>query len=84
MKINWKLRLQNKVTLTSLVLLIVTFIYQLLSILGITSTVSEDTVTQLVLLLVDVLAAIGVVTDPTTKGLSDSEQALDYTEPKED
>ena len=84
MKINWKLRLQNKVTLTSLVLLIITFIYQFLGILGITSSVSEDTITQLVLLLVDVLAAIGVVTDPTTKGLSDSEQAMDYVEPKED
>ncbi|HEQ0702808.1 TPA: phage holin, partial [Streptococcus pyogenes] len=25
---------------------------------------------------------LGVVTDPTTKGLSDSEQALTYHEPK--
>ncbi|MFT0822521.1 phage holin, partial [Streptococcus agalactiae] len=25
---------------------------------------------------------LGVVTDPTTKGLSDSEQALNYHEPK--
>ena len=29
-----------------------------------------------------VLAIMGVVNDPTTKGLSDSTQALTYTEPK--
>lgn len=29
-----------------------------------------------------VLSFIGVLTDPTTKGVSDSEQALGYTEPK--
>ena len=30
-----------------------------------------------------VLAILGVVTDPTTSGIADSEQALTYTEPKE-
>ena len=29
-----------------------------------------------------VLAILGVVTDPTTKGITDSDQALTYTEPK--
>lgn len=28
------------------------------------------------------LAILGVVTDPTTSGIADSEQALEYTEPK--
>ena len=31
-----------------------------------------------------VLVIVGVVNDPTTAGLSDSERALTYTEPKED
>jgi phi LC3 family holin len=30
-----------------------------------------------------VLAILGIVTDPTTKGISDSEQALTYTKPKQ-
>ena len=30
-----------------------------------------------------VLSILGVVTDPTTKGVSDSTQALSYEEPKE-
>lgn len=29
-----------------------------------------------------ILALVGVVSDPTTTGISDSEQALNYTEPK--
>ena len=29
-----------------------------------------------------VLAILGIVTDPTTAGISDSERALTYTEPK--
>ena len=34
--------------------------------------------------LFSVLTILGVVTDPTTAGLSDSKQALTYIEPKED
>ena len=30
-----------------------------------------------------VLSFIGVLTDPTTKGVSDSEQAMEYKKPKE-
>lgn len=29
-----------------------------------------------------VLVILGVITDPTTKGITDSDQALTYTEPK--
>jgi phi LC3 family holin len=31
-----------------------------------------------------VLTILGIVTDPTTKGISDSERALGYLEPNED
>ena len=31
-----------------------------------------------------ILAILGVVTDPTTAGITDSTQALEYTEPKKD
>lgn len=31
-----------------------------------------------------VLSILGIVTDPTTDGVSDSTQALEYTEPKKD
>ena len=37
---------------------------------------------SLILLVGSVLAILGVVTDPTTEGVGDSEQALTYTKPK--
>ena len=30
------------------------------------------------------LAGVGVITDPTTKGIGDSNQALDYDVPRDD
>ena len=43
---NFKLRLQNKATLISIAGLIVNTIYQILGLLGIVPSISEDMVTQ--------------------------------------
>lgn len=83
MKINWKLRLQNKTTLLALMTLTVGFVYQILSLFEIVPSVTQDSIMNVVLLAVNLLAALGVITDPTTKGLSDSAQAMRYIEPKD-
>ncbi len=80
--INWKLRLQNKTTLITLIALIITFIYQVISFFGIVPTVSEEEITNALVLLVNILVTVGVVVDPTTAGITDSKQALTYNEPK--
>lgn len=80
--INWKLRFKNKTTLLAMAGAVATFIYQMLSLLGVTPKISQDTVVQLVSLIINVLVALGIVIDPTTHGISDSEQALTYKEPK--
>ena len=82
MKINWKLRFKNKATLAALLACGITFIYQMLGILGITAPVTEDMTTQLIGALLNILAALGVLIDPTTQGPSDSQQALTYSKPK--
>lgn len=82
MNINWTLRLQNKTTLVALVLGVIALVYQICNVFGIVPTVAESEVTNLVLMVIDVLVLLGVVVDPTTKGISDSERALTYTEPK--
>lgn len=81
MKINWKLRLKNKTTFAALVACIVAFVYQLLGILGITAPISEDQVTQIVSLIINILVTLGVLVDPTTKGTQDSQNALAYNKP---
>lgn len=81
MKINWKLRGQNKVTLVSIMALVVAFVYQALGMFGVVPKVAESDIVNLLTMLIDILVAIGVVTDPTTKGLNDSERAMGYEEP---
>lgn len=84
MKINWKLRLKNKVTLTAIVLSVISLIYQVLGLLGIVPAISQDAVTQAAGTVINVLALMGIITDPTTEGLSDSKQAMGYQEPKKE
>lgn len=81
MKINWKLRLQNKVTLTAIVLGVVALVYQLLGMFNVAPSVTQNEIVQVVAMVIDLLVLLGVVVDPTTKGFSDSDRALDYTEP---
>lgn len=75
MRINWKLRFTNKTTLLAIISTVILLLQQL----GLTlpSNISEVVNTILTLLVL-----LGVVTDPTTQGISDSGQALDYAEPR--
>ncbi|WP_315523911.1 phage holin [Pseudoramibacter alactolyticus] len=84
MKMNLKLRLKNKATLTALIAACVAFAYQLCGIFGIVPAVGQDAVIQALGLIVNVLAALGVVVDPTTKGIGDSTRAMTYEKPADD
>ena len=89
MKINWKVRLKNPVFWVGLVVAIV---LPILTYLGMSW---EDMTTWAALgnallqavknpvILVSVLVSVwNLINDPTTKGLSDSAQALTYAKPK--
>lgn len=80
MKINIKARLENKTFVLSASALIITFIYQLLSALDFVAPISESEISQLVAMLVNILAFFGVLVDPTTEGINDSERAMTYCE----
>lgn len=82
MNINWVLRLKNKATLTALIAAALAFGYQVAGIFGAVPPVSQDELAQAAMLLVNLLVALGVVVDPTTAGIGDSERAMNYTEPK--
>lgn len=82
--INWKLRFKNKTTLTAIVVAAIAFIYQVLALFGIVPSVAESQVVEVVSMLINLLCLLGIVVDPTTSGVTDSEQALTYEEPKED
>lgn len=75
--INWKLRFKNKVTLIALIGAIFLMLQQFG--LDIPKNIQDGVNT-----FVYVLVLMGVVNDPTTTGLTDSKQALEYKKPKED
>lgn len=81
--INWRVRLQNKTWLLAMLAAIVAFAYQLLGLLGVVPAVSQDQITQLIGLVVNILVALGIVVDPTTSGVTDSTRALHYDKPGE-
>ncbi|AYP29224.1 holin [Streptococcus phage CHPC1282] len=72
--INFKLRLQNKTTLVALISAVFLMLQQFG--LNIPSNIQEGINT-----LVTILVILGIVTDPTTKGIADSERALNYDVP---
>ena len=84
MKINWKLRLKNKVSLTAIILAIIALVYQVLGLCGITPGISENQAIEVAGMVINLLCLLGIVVDPTTDGVSDSTQALDYSAPKKE
>ncbi|MFS9188296.1 phage holin [Streptococcus infantis] len=85
-KINWSVRLKNKNFWLALVPALALLAQAFANIFNL-SLEFGDTVDK-ILVFINVLFAflvlVGVVNDPTTAGLSDSERALTYTEPSED
>ncbi len=83
-KINWKVRFKNKTFVVAFVTALVAFVYQLLGLLEIVPPVNQDSLMQTIMLIVNLLVTLGIITDPTTAGVTDSEQALNYIKPKKD
>lgn len=82
--INFKVRARNTLFWMTILPALVAFIYSLLGAFGIVPAVSENDVINIITSIITALATLGVLIDPTTKGISDSELAMTYTEPKED
>ena len=81
MRINWKVRFKNKVWLGSFFSLVVGFIYSLLALFDVFPAVTQNLVVQLLNQLLTFLGLIGVIVDPTTAGVGDSDRAMGYEEP---
>lgn len=79
--INFKLRLQNKATLAALAAALVAFCYQVAGIFGVVPPVAQSDVVNAIGVALTILASLGIVTDPTTRGIGDSTRALEYDAP---
>ena len=85
MKINLIARIKNKSFWLSFIPAVLLLVQVIATVFGYTLDLSDlgDKLLNVVNALFAVLVILGVVIDPTTKGISDSEQALTYTAPKE-
>ncbi|ATI20029.1 holin [Streptococcus phage STP1] len=75
--INLKLRLQNKTTLVALIS--AAFLYA-----ATVRASHSDQHSRGIKYFCGILVILGIVTDPTTKGIADSERALNYDVPLND
>ena len=81
MKINWKVRFKNVPWLMTFLSLVIGFIYNLLKMFDVVPVITENQVMDLVGQVLTFLGLIGVLVDPTTKGIGDSNRAMSYETP---
>ena len=86
MNINWKVRIKNKTFWTTLIPAVLLLIQVVAKAFGFTLDLGEvgNNLIAIVNALFGILAILGIVTDPTTAGITDSKQALTYNEPKKE
>ena len=82
--INWKVRIKNKVFWMSVIPAVLLLLQEVAATFGYMMDLGElgNNLLAVVNAVFGVLAIMGIVTDPTTEGVSDSRQALTYNEPK--
>ena len=83
--LNWTVRFKNKTFWLSFVPAVLLLIQVVAAVFGYTLDLGElgDLLLDVVNALFAVLALLGIVADPTTKGVVDSAQAMTYDQPKE-
>lgn len=85
MSINWKIRFKNKTFWLALIPAVLLLAQQVAGLFGFALDFGQikDQLVAIVGTVFTLLAILGIVADPTTAGVGDSEQAMGYTEPKE-
>ena len=86
MKINWKVRFKNKAFWIAMIPAIIVLITQFAEMVGfvIDLTVLQKQLKEIIESIFLIMSILGIVVDPTTRGVTDSIQALTYDKPKKD
>lgn len=85
-KINWLVRVKNKAWWLAMIPAVLWLIQAIAAVFGYTLDLGDlgNKLKAVVEAAFGVLVLMGITIDPTTAGLTDSERALQYDEPKED
>lgn len=84
MKINWTVRIKNKAFWVAFIPAVLMLSRQICAVFGVELEIAglSEQLVEIVGTVFLVLALVGVVNDPTTASLNDSDNAMTYTEPK--
>lgn len=84
--INWTVRIKNKNFWLALIPAVLLLAQVVAAVFGYELDLGDmgNKLIDVVNALFAVLVILGIVTDPTTEGIGDSERAMTYTEPRED
>lgn len=74
--LNLKIRLKNKTFIITMLTTIIAFVYQMLAQFEIVPKITQDQTIQVLMLIVNILAGLGILVDPTTDGVKDSDRVL--------
>ena len=82
-RINWKVRIKNKMFWIAVIPAVLLLVQTVCSVFGIELDFGDlqDKLLAVINALFAVLVILGIVVDPTTDGLGDSERAMAYEEP---
>ena len=81
MKINWKIRLKQPAFWIATIPVVISFVYSVLALAGAVPSITEESIQNVFITIVAVLAQFGITVDPTTKGIGDSDRAMKYDKP---
>lgn len=82
MKLNLKVRMKNPLFWVTIVPAVLSCVYTVLGCFGVVPSISQDDIINAIMPIITALTTVGVLVDPTTKGVGDSERALSYTDPQ--
>lgn len=74
--LNLKIRLKNKTFIITMMTTIIAFVYQMLAQFEVVPKITQDQTIQVLMLIVNILAGLGILVDPTTDGVKDSDRVL--------
>lgn len=86
MKINWKVRLKNKAFWLAVIPALLLVVQAVASLFGYDwdFVVLNQQIAAIINAVFALLAILGVVNDPTTAGITDSNRAMSYNKPNDD
>lgn len=84
MKINLANRFKNKATLVAVISILALLANQVAGVFGVDYSAQIEQLVTIAGTVLTLLAGLGIIVDPNTKGVKDSAIAMEYKEPRDD